>query len=182
MPSRLFRPLAALASLAVLAASCAVDRAPSGLRRTPSGPGARVRYDLAHKPLPDMPLPSDTATWPDPTSRTGVRINASLIAPTSMETLARLRFTEMEGWGTFAPITVAFDLDDGGGGPALDLKNLLQRHVGDDYDFADDAVYLINLTTGVPAVLDLGAGNFSYVLRSLDRYWPNDTRKTERNL
>jgi hypothetical protein len=31
-------------------------------------------------------------------------------------------------------------------------------------------------------VLDLGAGNFSYILRSLDRYWPNDTRQSERNL
>ena len=180
MQSRALRPLLALASIAVLAASCAVDRAPSGLRRTPPGPGARVRYDLAHKPLPDMPLPSDTATWADPTSRTGVRINASLLAPTSMETQARQRFTEMEGWGTFAPISIPFDRD--GGSVALDLKNLRQRHIGDDYDFADDAVYVINLATGVPAVLDMGAGSFSYTLRSLDRYWPNDARRSERNL
>lgn len=179
---RNLRPLLALASLAVLAAACAVDRAPAGLRRTPSGPGAVVRFDLAHKPLPDIPMPSDTATWPDPTSRTGLRINASVVAPTSMETQARLRFTEMEGWGTFAPITVAFDIEAGANAPALDRKNIRQRHVGDDYDFADDAVYVINLTTGAPAVLDLGAGNFSYVLRSLDRYWPNDTRRSERNL
>jgi hypothetical protein len=147
-----------------------------------------VRFDLAHKPLPDIPLPSDTATWPDPTSRTGLRINASIVAPTSIESEARQRFTEMEGWGTFAPITVSFDVDraDEGyadfKGPALNLANIRARHVGDDYDFADDAVYVINLKTGVPAVLDLGAGNFSYVLRSLDKYWPNDTRRSERNL
>ncbi len=57
-----------------------------------------------------------------------------------------------------------------------------RRHVGDDYDFADDAVYLVNLTTGVPVALDLGAGNFDYTLKKLDRYWANDTRVTERNL
>jgi len=34
----------------------------------------------------------------------------------------------------------------------------------------------------VPAVLDIGAGNFSYVLKKLDKYWANDTRYSERNL
>src|SRR6185295_10141817 len=105
------------------------DRAPTGLRRTPPGPGATVRYDLAHKPLPDVPLPTDTATWPDPTSRTGLRINASLVAPTHIERQARERFSQMEGWGTFAPISVSFDIDKkdpsyrGVAGAAIDLAN-----------------------------------------------------------
>lgn len=158
--------------------------------RTPDGPGATVRYDLSHRPLPAIPLPIDTATWPDPTSRTGLRINASLIAPTNIEQQARQRFSQMEGWGTFAPISISFDLpraeypDEYGnfGGPALDLANIRARHQGDDYDFADDAVYLVNLTTGVPMVLDIGGGNFNYTLKKLDKYWANDTRKTERNL
>ena len=42
--------------------SCIMDRAPRGLKRTPDGPGATVRYDLGHTPLPDIPLPTDTAT------------------------------------------------------------------------------------------------------------------------
>lgn len=188
MPSRFFRASIAFASLAVVASSCAMDQAPTGLRRTPSGPGATVRFDLAHKPLPDIPLPNDTATWPDPTSRTGLRLNASLIAPTSIEQRARERFSRMEGWGTFAPISVSFDVDRGDPGyagyegPALDLETIKARHRGDDYEFADDAVYLVNLTTGVPVALDLGAGNFDYTLKRLDRYWANDTRATERNL
>jgi hypothetical protein len=166
--------------------SC-VDRAPGGDARTRSGPGATVRFDLAHEPLPEIPLPNDAATWPDPTSRTGLRINASLVAPTAIEEKARQRFSQMEGWGTFAPISVAFDLPRDGAyadyaGPALDLATLRARHQGDDYDFADDAVYLINLDTGVPAVLDLGAGNFNYTLKRLDKYWANDHRITERNL
>ena len=185
---RLLRAALGFASVAVLAGSCAMDRASTGLRRTPSGSGATVRFDLGHRPLPEIPLPNDTATWPDPTSRTGLRINASLVAPTMIEEQARRRFSEMEGWGTFAPISVAFDINrrdpayKGHDGPALDLANVKKRHVGDDYEFADDAVYLVNLTTGVPVALDLGAGNFNYTLKKLDRYWANDARVTERNL
>jgi hypothetical protein len=188
MPPRFLRPALAASALFVLASSCVMDQSPAGLRRTPAGSGATVRFDLAHTPLPDIPLPNDTATWPDPTSRTGLRINASLLAPTSIERQARDRFSRMEGWGTFAPISVSFDVDAkdpayaGYTGAALDLDNLAKRHHGDDYEFADDAVYLVNLTTGVPVPLDLGAGNFNYTLKKLDSYWANDTRATERNL
>lgn len=171
-------------TMAVTGAGCGIDRAPLDFGRTPEGSGAVVRYDLAARPLPAIPLPNDTATWPDPTSRTGLRVNASLIAPTQLETQARERFSQMEGWGTFAPLTVGFDLGQSGEarGPALDLDNLRKRHVGDDYDFQNDAVYLVNLRTGVPVVLDLGNGNFDYTLKKLDKYWANDTRKSERNL
>src|SRR5262245_26505754 len=187
MPSSLLRTALASASIAVLATSCVMDRAPRGLRRTPDGPGAVVRFDLGHRPLPDIPLPNDTATWPDPTSRTGLRLNASLVAPTSMEQAGRVRLSELEGWGTFAPIAVSFDVDRADpaysdyDGPALDIANVASRHRGDDYDFANDAVYVINLDTGVPVPLDIGAGNFNYTDKRLD-YWPNDPRASERNL
>ncbi|MEJ7733582.1 MAG: hypothetical protein WKG00_30855 [Polyangiaceae bacterium] len=182
------RPLLAFVALSVLPGACIMDRAPDGLRRTPDGPGARVRYDLGHQPLPDIPLPMDTATWPDPTSRTGLRINASLVAPTNIERQARQRFSELEGWGTFSPISMAFDVDrskapyDDAARSALDLGNVAARHQGDDYDFADDAIYLVDLATGVPAVVDIGARNFDYTIKRLDRYWANDTRYAERNL
>ena len=162
-----------------------VDRSPDDFGLTPAGPGATVRYDLSNKPLPAIPLPNDTATWPDPTSRTGLRVNASLVAPTQIERQARARFSQMEGWGTFAPLTVSFDVPadyEGYSGPALDLAALRRRHQGDDYEFFDDAVYLINLDTGVPMVLDVGAGNFPLTLKRLDKYWANDTRYSERNL
>jgi len=180
--------LFSLGFVGFLGAGACVDKAPDDLGLTRSGPGATVRYDLSHKPLPAIPLPNNTATWADPTSRTGLRINASLVAPTIIEQQARERFSQMEGWGTFAPITVSFDLPQGHSayegfdGPAVDLANVRSRHQGDDYDFANDVIYVINLDTGVPAVLDVGAGNFNYTLRELDRYWANDTRGTERNL
>ncbi|MBM4374571.1 MAG: hypothetical protein FJ095_05755 [Deltaproteobacteria bacterium] len=169
-------------------AGCDVGRAPLDYGRTPDGGGSVVRYDLGARPLPSIPLPNDTATWPDPTSRTGLRVNASLIAPTNLETQARERFSQMEGWGTFAPVTVGFDVDrDADGyaayaGAALDLDNLRKRHQGDDYEFANDAVYLVNLKTGLPIPLDMGNGNFDYTLKQLDKYWANDPRKSERNL
>ncbi len=182
------RLLLAAPTLGALVLFACDDRAPLDFGRTPEGPGATVRFDLAHLPLPDIPLPSDTATWPDPTSRTGLRINASLLAPTAIERDARERFDRLEGWGTFNPITVSFDLGAVGGEArgvdqaALDLPNIVERHHGDDYDFENDAIYLVNLRTGVPVPLDLGNGNFEFTLKRLDRYWPNDTRRTERNL
>ena len=97
--------------VAALGSGCTVDEVPAGLKRTPPGGGPVVRFDLYHQPLPEIPLPNDAAMWPDPTSRTGLRINASLLAPTSIERQARERFDRLEGWGTFAPISVAFDLE-----------------------------------------------------------------------
>jgi hypothetical protein len=182
------RAVAGLGLTLLLVAPSCFDETPGDFGRTRSGPGATVRYDLGHKPLPDIPLPNDTATWPDPTSRTGLRLNASLIAPTNIEAQARKNFSQMEGWGTFAPIWMSFDVPAGEAdyqgykGAALDLTNVVARHQGDDYDFGDDAVYLINLKTGVPMVLDVGNGNFPLTLRELDKYWANDTRNTERNL
>ena len=152
------RAVAGLGLTLLLVAPSCFDESPGDFGRTRSGPGATVRYDLGHKPLPDIPLPNDTATWPDPTSRTGLRLNASLIAPTNIEAQARKNFSQMEGWGTFAPIWMSFDVPKGEAdyqgykGAALDLPNVVARHQGDDYDFGDDAVYLINLKTGVPIV------------------------------
>ncbi|MEZ4223966.1 MAG: hypothetical protein R3B13_23660 [Polyangiaceae bacterium] len=162
---------------------CSVDEVPSGLKRTPEGAGPNVRFDLLHKPLPEIPLPNDSAMWPDPTSRTGLRINASVVAPTAIEEVARRKFDTLEGWGTYAPITVGFDKrekDDPR--PAIDLASLAKRHRGDDYELADDAIYVVNLETGVPVFLDIGEGAFQYVVREKTKYWRNDTRRLEQNL
>ena len=98
-----------LVSFVTMAMACDVDTAPDGLRATPPGDGPRVRFELTHRPLPDVPLPNDIATFADPTSRTGRRINASQVAPTLMERIARQGFDDIEGWGTFAPITLSFE-------------------------------------------------------------------------
>src|SRR6478672_3618833 len=90
-----------LFAVTALSGACGVDTAPDGLRATPPGDGPLVKFDVAHRPLPEVPLPNDLATFADPTSRTGRRINVSLVAPTNMEKIARDGLDELEGWGTY---------------------------------------------------------------------------------
>jgi hypothetical protein len=94
MPWPVRTPSIALVALAGLAA-CAVDTIPSGLQATPPGAGPAIVFDLLHRPLPDIPQPNDIATFADPTSRTGRRIDASVVGSTSMDEVARTQFDEM---------------------------------------------------------------------------------------
>lgn len=171
----------ALACTAALTA-CTVDTAPEGTRRTPAGTGPLVVFDTLRRPLPEIPQPNDVATFADPTSRTGRRLNVSLVAPTSFESIARQGFDSVEGWGTFAPITVAFARSDSTPEieAALDLEDIAARTRG--YDPADDPFYVIDLTTGIPVPLDIGKGNFPQALVDRDKYWVNDPRATEDSL
>ena len=180
------RPLLlALAALCVAQASgCAVDRAPSGLRKTPLGPGATIKFDLSHRPLPELPLPNDVATFADPSSRTGRRVNVSVVAPTMFERRAREDFATLEGWGTSAPISVSFERAEGAAAdkPAIDLADVLARMHGDEHDLSNDPVYVVNLRTGVPMFVDVGNGYYPVTLRDPWRYFPNDEKAGESNL
>jgi len=157
----------ALTILLGLSCACAVDTAPSGLRATPPGNGPRVVFDVLHRPLPRIPFPNDVATSSDPQSRTGRRVNVSMVAPTTLETSLREGFDAMEGWGTLAPVTVEFERgpDFDPARPAIDLEDLRHRMQNDGYDLRDDPVYVVNLTTGVPVLLDAGNGNFPLTAR-----------------
>lgn len=162
------------AGLAALG-GCLPDDPPAGLRRTPAGAGPRVVFDLDGRPLPDIPFPNDLATRPDPTSPTGLRLNLSLEAPTAAERAVRALAFGLDGFGTFAPITVRFDapLDvvalDGRGRPP-----------------ADDPILIVDLTPGrtfgerIP--LDLGRGHFPLVLPDPSAYFDHDPRAGESNL
>ncbi len=170
-------PLAILAmtALGVAVPGCTPDAAPDGVQRATKYPGGpTITFDLTKKPIPDLPLPNDVATISDPTSRTGLRLNVSAVAPTSIERHLREKLSTLEGWGTFAPISIPFD-------KPLDVEDIKKRHQDDDYDFQDDTVYLVNLATGVPVPLDLG-GNFPVTLKETARYWPNDPLGSESNL
>lgn len=182
-----FAPVAVLAaalSLSALAPSCAVDTAPDGLRATPPGDGPTVVFDLARAPLPELPLPNDVATFADPTSRTGLRVNVSAIAPTALERRAREDFASLEGFSTFAPVTVAFSKGAGTDArdAALDLRDVVRRTRDDGWDFRDDPFYVVDLETGVPVPLDLGQGNFPLSVADTGRYWENDPRRTAETL
>ena len=82
---------------------------PTGLRLTPDGTGPVIVVDWDAQPLPEIPLPNDLATRPDPHSVTGLRLNISEIAPTEMEREARRKINHLTGFGIYAPFTVSFD-------------------------------------------------------------------------
>ncbi len=172
------RILVAIAAVAALV-GCDGGGTPAGARLTPAGTGPRVVWDLNTNTLPLIPLPNDVATSPDPTSPTGRRINASLIVPTGIERTVRARFDELDGWGTFAPISLSFE-------EHIDVADLLRRQGGTNHfrqsDFPGHAIYLIDLETGLPVPLDFNSGNYPYAVAHTDQYFDNDPRSTESNL
>lgn len=167
-------------SISLLLALACTDGVPEGWATTPAGDGPRVVWDLNHEPLPNLPLPNDAATWPDPTSPTGRRINVSVVAPTDFEELTRTLFGQVDGWGTYGGITVAFD-------EHLDTRELFRRQGGGsaayaEAAFAEHAIYLVDMETGEPMPLDVNGGAFHYVLDNPSQYWANDPRAGESNL
>ncbi|MSP93507.1 MAG: hypothetical protein EXR79_17230 [Myxococcales bacterium] len=149
------------------------DGGPDGLAA--SKPAAvTVRVDFFAKPLPEIPLPNDLATRFDHDAATLRRINASVIAPTAFERRTREKIDQLDGWGVFTPITIPFSGD-------IDPQSVIAAHWGDDYAFANDVVYVVNVTPGSaafgkPVALDLGNGNYPVVLENRDDFWEHDAR------
>jgi hypothetical protein len=167
--------------LALAVASSCVDEAPEGLFLAQVEEGAPVVvFDPNAKPLPEIPLPNDLATRLDEDEPfTGRRINVSFDAPTAVERDVRRRAELNNGFGTYSPITVSFS-------KALDLWNIIDRHQRNT-DFADDAVYLVDVTPGSPtylqpALLDMGRGNFPVTLKEYDMFFLNDPRDMSSNV
>jgi hypothetical protein len=98
--------------------------------------GPRVVFDLGERPLPNVPLPNDLATRFDATSPTGRRLNVGLAARTRWESHLREAFDELDGFGVYAPLSVAFT-------EPLDLQAIRARYANDD--FRDDPVFVINV-------------------------------------
>jgi hypothetical protein len=150
------------------AGGCLSD-APAYLGTTPDGDGPVVRFDVFHKPFPEIPLPNDFATRYDPASPTKRRLNASVLAgPTKWEQATRAQLDKLSGWGTLAPITVSFT-------EPIDPEVILKRHGNDLYDYSDDAVLVLDVTPGSPTrceavPLDLGQGNYPQVLAEQQVY------------
>jgi hypothetical protein len=189
--SWLFRVLPAAAMLLL---SCDGGNLPEGLGPTPAGDGPIIKYDLYHKPLPEVPLPTDLAARPDPDAPTGMRLNVSQHADTTMESLVRRQLDSLDGWGTFAPISLSFECKGDRDGVCLDLDNVMRRHWQDGYPYGDDAIYLVSLQEkipdpetgepvpnpdyGKPVPLDIGEGNFPLYLVRDGYYYQNDPRST----
>jgi len=131
-----------------------------------------VKFDYFAKPLPDIPLPNDVATRFDPLSPTGRRINASLMAPTSMEKTTRELLDELDGWGVLQQLSIPFS------GP-IDINSLIAGHRDDDYRFDNDVIYLVNVDRASDAFgtftpVDLGNGNYPLLVERPNAYWDYD--------
>jgi hypothetical protein len=170
--------LAALSLALACTVACDGGGRPRGWRATPPGEGPVVDWDLEALPLPEIPLPNDFATWPDPGSPTGRRLNPSFVAGTLFESRLRQDFGALDGWGTYAPITVSFDAP-------IDTGDVIARQGGDRLtaaDFTRHAFYVVDLETGIPVPIDVQGGSFHYALERTGRYYPNDPRAAEANL
>lgn len=171
MRTKLLSSVMSLAS--VLALGSCLSEEPEGLARAiPSD--TTVLYDFYAKPLPDIPLPNDIATRADLTSATGLRVNASMVAPTALESRVRELIDELDGWGVMQPITIPFS------GP-LDVESILRGHRDPNYATENDVVFLLNVDPDSPELgrvhhLDLGQGNYPVVLKQRNAYGPNDPR------
>lgn len=163
-----------LVAVMLLCALHGCTNAPAGLAVAPEGSGPRVLHDWFARPLPEIPLPNDLATRVDPTTGTGLRLNVSLVGDTRLEREVRANINQLDGFGTFAPITVSFDAP-------LDIGALLARH-GTNRDASDDAVYVVNIDPESPEFgervpLDLGRGFFPATLPQGTTYFPGDARQ-----
>ncbi len=73
------------------------------------GQGPQIIFDPLANPQPEIPLPNDLVTVVDRTSPTGLRLNITTHAPTQFEQYLRKEMDQLDGFGTFAPITIRFD-------------------------------------------------------------------------
>ncbi len=184
------RALVVLALIAPLATACSGGEPLPEAPPTGVGTGPRVVWDLGRTPLPEVPLPNDIATRADPNSPTGLRVNASMVAPTGLEAAFRAQFDELDGWGTYQAITIPLSDD-------VDLGDLARRHQHDDFRFTDDAIYLVDLGPndpsippsdpryghpGLPMPLDIGEGDYQYTRRDRTALFANDPRAGESNI
>ena len=71
--------------------------------------GPRIVWDIRAEPLPEIPFPNDVGTRPNLSSPTGKRINVSQQASTQHERSLRGLINELDGFGTFAALSVCFE-------------------------------------------------------------------------
>lgn len=96
------------------------------------GQGPMVVFDPLESPNARIPFPNDLVTILDRSSPTGRRLNIRMSAPTEFERSMRRQMNRLDGFGTFAPLTVSFDAP-------VDLATVTPSHVK-----------VVNIDTGSP--------------------------------
>ncbi len=118
--------------------------------------GPKVVFDPLARPVPEVPLPNDLLLRTD---GQGLAWNVSEHAPTRMEQSIREHLPRLDGFGSFAPISVAFDAP-------LDLDTV-----------GPHSVRVVDITEGgahrgEEVELDFGGGAFPIV--GGGRFWAFD--------
>ena len=73
------------------------------------GDGPHVMFEPNAKPVPLIPFPNDIMTRYSPSTKTKKRLDIPTDADTNLEIKLRRLMNTLDGFGTFASITVAFD-------------------------------------------------------------------------
>ena len=153
---------------------------PEGLAVTPDGDGPEIVWSQdGESGRLNLPFPNDFLTRAESTSPTGLRVNMSISAKTKAEEKVLRLVDWMDGFGISSPISVSFTED-------IDIADLKARQ-GDNHDYDDDAIFLINVQPGSenygkPVPLECGQGNFPLALTWPWQYWDFDPHADSGNL
>ncbi|HEY5960739.1 MAG TPA: hypothetical protein VIV60_29495 [Polyangiaceae bacterium] len=174
--------LVVLASAWALACS---DQMPGNIRNRVAegwtdGLGTHIRYDLARGPF-SVPWPNDALCWQSSSPGQPCWPNFSVAGfdATTAKWVEAIDATR--GWSPTPTIIVPIERDPSlPPGPALDLARLLK--VQSDDHWSNDAIYVIDLETGVPVPLDFPTTRGNFVLHDPVALDAADTKKNETSL
>lgn len=110
--SEVFKPIVQLIFIAMFIFSC--ERGEYEYNDVPEipnegGNGPHVLFEPNAKPTPLIPFPNDIMTRYSPSTKTKKRLDVPTDADTDLEIKLRRLMNTLDGFGTFSPITVAFD-------------------------------------------------------------------------
>lgn len=159
-----------------IAVACS-NEIPEHARHPVTVSATRVRFDLTGG-IKSVPWPNDALCWFDD-ARDGPcvpNLSAAELSPTQADWVAAINATR--GWSPLGSIVVPFERS--AGASTIDFTRLLE--VQRDADWSNDAIYLIDLETGLPRALDFPTQRGDFVLNRPFALDPSDPRQQEPSL
>lgn len=166
-------------ALGTVVAACS-NEIPDFARRGQSPAGPSVRYDL-FAGTQAVPWPNDTLCWLDDEQPGPCLPNlpTATLSPYLASWVVAINATR--GWSPNGPIVLPITrATDAQSGFAIDLARLLALQ--QDHDWSNDAIYLVDLETGLPHTLDFPTTRGSFILQQTIELDPSDVRRAEPSL
>lgn len=139
-------------------------KVPDEVRHASPESATEIRWDL-NDGLSGVPWPNDALCWFDEPPSGPCRPNLPLVQqpPAIAQWLASINTTR--GWPTTGPIVIPFVRSaDANPGPAIDLSRFLSLQ--EDADPSNDAIYLLDIETGLPHPLAFPSTHGSHILQT----------------